>query len=324
MGRRRLRTLFAAKNGDLYGTTFYGGQYNGGTLFKLHPNSSGFTETIVHSFGYGQDAAYPMAAVIEVNGILYGMTNGGGAYTNTRLCGTYGGSPNGCGTVYSVNPATGAEQVLHSFGKVGDGTNPYRAPLINVAGTLYGTTYLGGANASCGTVFSIGTDGSNERVIHSFLNAPRDGCGPLAGVINVNGTLYGTTCCGGGNYCPNHCEGTLFSVDLSNGQEQMLHEFGNGKDGSEPDAGLIAVKGVLYGTTGIGGGTPCLSDLGCGTIFNYVPSTSSPVYAVLHRFKKPADGVNPSSPLFYSQHAFFGTTVYGGKKGLGTGVKLEP
>ncbi len=196
--------------------------------------------------------------MIEVNGTLYGTTNAGGTYTNQRLCKDSGGSPNGtCGTVYSVNPATGTEQVLHSFGKFGDGASPFTA-LLNVGGTLYGTTDLGGTNQFCGTVFSIGADGSGERVVHSFLNNPRDGCNPFASLINVKGTLYGTTCCGGGYYC-SHCEGTLFSVDLSTGEEQVLHNFGNGDDGSEPVAAVTNVQGVLYGTTNIGGGTSCLS-----------------------------------------------------------------
>jgi|HubBroStandDraft_4_1064222.scaffolds.fasta_scaffold00036_38 uncharacterized repeat protein (TIGR03803 family) len=323
-GAASFATLLADKSGNLYGTTFYGGTYDGGTLFKLHPTSSGYTESIVHSFGYGQDAAYPISGVIEVKGTLYGTTVGGGAYTNTGLCKTYGGSPNGtCGTVYSVNPATGAEQVLHSFGKPGpDGANPFAA-LLNVGGTLYGTTDLGGALSGCGTVFSIGTDGSGERVVHSFLNNPRDGCNPFASLIAVDGSLYGTTCCGGGYYCP-HCEGALFSIDLSTGKEQVLHKFGNGPDGSQPVAALLDVRGVLYGTTSIGGGTSCFSGNGCGTIFSFAPSTSSPAYKVLYNFK--ATGTHGNSPrdaLLYSHGAFYGATTYGGKKGLGTGIKLR-
>jgi uncharacterized repeat protein (TIGR03803 family) len=59
----------------------------------------------------------------------------------------------GYGTVFSLNPGTDAENVLHSFGSGTDGRNPY-AGLINAKGTLYGTTYAGGAYGD-GTVFSI-------------------------------------------------------------------------------------------------------------------------------------------------------------------------
>ena len=322
-GAASLATLLADKSGDLYGTTFYGGKYDGGTLFKLHPTSSGYKETIVHSFGYGQDGAYPISSVIEVKGILYGTTNGGGAFTDQQLCGLSGGVPNGtCGTVYSVDPVTGTEQVLHSFGKYGDGAVPFAA-LLDVSGTLYGTTDLGGSVPLCGTVFSIGTNGSAEQVVHSFVNAPRDGCDPFASLIDVKHTLYGTTCCGGGNYCANHCEGTLFSVDLATGKEQVLHKFGNGPDGSEPVAALVNVRGVLYGTTNIGGGTSCSSGDGCGTIFSFVPSPSNPVYNQVYDFTGGNDGSGPAAALLYSNGAFYGTTVRGGKHNLGTAVKLR-
>lgn len=318
-GAASAATLVADKSGDLYGTTVYGGEYDEGTLFKLHPSSSGFAETIVHNFGYGQDGEYPLSGMIEVNGMLYGTTLGGGTYTNKNICIV---APNDtCGTVYSLNPATGAEQVLHSFGQIGDGANPFDAPL-DVAGTMYGTTYAGGSNAACGTVYSIGADGSGEKIVHSFLNAP-DGCDPLDSLIAVKGTLYGTTASGGGNFC-SHCEGTLFGVDISTSKEQVLHQFGEGKDGSEPVDALVNVRGVLYGTTSIGGRSSCDSGLGCGTIFSLAPSPSSASYKVLHRFTGGADGSQPYAELLYTNGALYGTTIAGGKRGLGTGVKLAP
>ncbi len=322
-GAASFATLLADKSGNLYGTTFYGGKYDGGTLFKLHPTSSGYTETIVHSFGHGRDGLYPISSVIEVSGMLYGTTVGGGTHINQSLCEEYAGVPNGtCGTVYRVNPATGAERVLHSFGKTGDGSSPFAAPL-SVAGTLYGTTDLGGSSYYCGTVFSIGTDGRGERVVHSFLNAGQhDGCNPFASLIDVKGTLYGTTCCGGGNFC-GHCEGTLFSVDTSTGKEQVLHEFGASQDGSEPVAGLVDVRGVLYGTTTIGGQSSCVNGDGCGVIFSLTASTSSPAYSVLYQFTGGSDGAGPGDTLLYSNRVFYATTTSGGKKGLGTGVKLR-
>ena len=286
-GAASFGTLFSDRNGDLYGTTFYGGQYGGGTLFKLHPKpAGGYTETVVHSFGSGQDGAYPASAVIEIQGTLYGTTVGGGTNTNSGCARPTVFSPNGtCGTVYRVNPATGAERVLHSFGQGNDGANPW-ASLLDVGGTLYGTTYLGGAPQQhlCGTVFSIGVDGSNERVVHPFYNVP-DGCNPLANLIDVNGTLYSTTCCGGGNFSGAIREGTLYSLDPSTGTEHVLHKFaaldGSKPDGSEPVDPVVNVHGVLYGVTTIGGTGLCDTN-GCGTVFSYAPSPTNPAYAVLH------------------------------------------
>ena len=79
--------------------------------------------------------------------------------------------------------------------------------MISVNGTLYGTTAFGGSQASDlgdGTVFTIGANGS-ETVRHRFTGT--DGAHPNAGLIDVNGTLYGTTSGGGkSDY------GTVFGV----------------------------------------------------------------------------------------------------------------
>lgn len=328
-GAASFSTLLADDRGNLYGTTFYGGQYNAGTVFKLQPTSKGYAETILHSFGDGQDGAYPITGLIEVGGTLYGTTTGGGAYSNQTLCGHYGSVPNGtCGTVYRLNAATGAERVLHSFGKLGDGAAPYAA-LLDVGDTLYGTTDLGGEIPRCGTVFSIRKDGRGERIVHNFLNAQHsDGCNPFAGLISVNGVLYGTTSGGGGNFCA-HCQGTLFSVDLSTGREQVLHEFGQiyssyTQDGSEPAAAVLNVHGVLYGTTQMGGIASCANFYGCGTIFSYAPSSSSTAYNTLYQFDGHSRGGGPRDALLYSHGVFFGTTVYGGKKDLGTAIRVSP
>jgi uncharacterized repeat protein (TIGR03803 family) len=130
--------------GTLYGTTYGGGTYYYGTVFKI---TRGGTETVLHSFGGSGDGTYPYAGMINVKGTLYGTTVAGGPST----CRYY--TLTGCGTVFSITPS-GTERVLHSFaGGSGDGANPY-AGLINVKGTFYGTTAGGGANDD-GIVFSL-------------------------------------------------------------------------------------------------------------------------------------------------------------------------
>jgi uncharacterized repeat protein (TIGR03803 family) len=95
--------------------------------------------------------------------------------------------------------------VLHSFGNGADGTYP-KAGLTDVNGTLYGTTYSGGAHGT-GTVFSISTTGT-ESVVHSF-GSPNDGAAPWTSLIAANGTLYGTTYSGGA-----FRSGTVFALSL--------------------------------------------------------------------------------------------------------------
>lgn len=67
------------KEGDLYGTTMFGGASNYyGTVFKLSKSSSGsWTETVLHSFD-GNDGFYPEAPVTLRGGWLFGTTTNGG------------------------------------------------------------------------------------------------------------------------------------------------------------------------------------------------------------------------------------------------------
>ena len=84
-----------------------------------------------------------------------------------------------------------------------------------------------------------------EQVLHSFGDVP-DGAAPEAGLIDVKGTLYGTTEQGGA-----HNAGAVYSFDLSTGTETVLYSFCSQQDCSDgwaPEAGLIDVGGVLYGT----------------------------------------------------------------------------
>jgi uncharacterized repeat protein (TIGR03803 family) len=179
-------------HGKLYGTTSTGGAYNLGTVFAISLSSGG--ESVLHSFGDGSgDGASPQyVRLVELNGILFGTTEYGGA--------------NGLGTVFSITPS-GAESVLYSFsGYPGDGSHPY-AGLINVNGTLYGTTYNGGVgNANSGTVFSLTPSGS-ETILYAFSNDATSGGAPTDSLIFVHGTLYGTTSQGGASGY-----GTVFSL----------------------------------------------------------------------------------------------------------------
>ena len=237
-----------------YGTTENGGADNRcdggcGTVFRITRSGR---EKVLHSFGAGGDGAEPAASLIEVKGTLYGTTIDGGAYS----CGSYG---YGCGTVFSITLG-GTEKVLYSFRGGPDGNGPGR--LIELKGTLYGTTGAGGAY-NRGTVFSI-TPSGIERVLHSF-GAVGDGEGPIDGLIAAKGTLYGTTVYGGAYSCGSgdSC-GTVFSI-TPGGTENVLHSFGSGTDGFIPEAGLINVKGTLYGTTYEGG------TLKRGTVFTLTP-----------------------------------------------------
>lgn len=239
--------------GTLYGTTNLGGASGYGTVFSVATTG---LETVLYSFGGGPDGAYPGASLVDVNGILYGTTVDGG----DSKCGS-----SGCGTVFSVTKGR-SEKVLHRFGGGSDGAYPY-ASLINVKGTLYGTTFHGGGFGGPGTVFSIKATGA-EKVLYRFGASGSDGLYPFAALTGVNGTLYGTTLDGGGSGY-----GTVFGITTA-GKEKVLHSFGGGHDGANPYASLLDVDDKLYGTTYYGGGYGCHGRnhaTGCGTAFAITP-----------------------------------------------------
>ncbi len=223
-------------------------------------------------------------------------------------------------------------KVAYSFGAAPDGSTP-QASLIDVGGTLYGTTNFGGAGGSCGgTVFSL-TPSGMEKVLHSFAGNGTDGCNPQAALIDVGGKLYGTTIgggmygCGiysGYNYDP--C-GTVFSI-TPDGKEKVLHYFGGygSGDGGDPSAPLIDVKGTLYGTTWLGGHHFCPQSgypFRCGTVFAV---TLAGVEKVLYDFHRRSDANYPRAGLIHVGRTLYGTT-YGDRnscpgKGCGAVFRL--
>lgn len=126
-------------------------------------------------------------------------------------------------------------------------------------------------------------------------------------IFDAFGNLFGTTSAGGAYY-----GGTVFELSPANGTwtETLLHEFGNGADGSNPTASLVwDSAGNLYGTTTIGG------DNSFGTVFEMTPAEGGTWNeTVLHSFEYgTADGQTPGSALVLNKSGnLYGTTVEGG------------
>jgi uncharacterized repeat protein (TIGR03803 family) len=203
--------LIMDSTGNLYGTTSGGGNMNidcnngCGVVFKLAPNGSGgYTESVLYSFGSGNDGAIPQGGLItDSAGNFYGTTSEGGSSNSGTV---FKLAPNGSGG-YS-------ESVLHSFNgfQNPDGSGPEGSLVMDSAGSLYGTTVGGGIGN--GTVFKLAPNGSGgyvESILHAF-SAGTDGASPQAGlIIDSTGKLYGTTVNGGNPACNNGC-GTAFEI----------------------------------------------------------------------------------------------------------------
>jgi uncharacterized repeat protein (TIGR03803 family) len=299
--------LIRDAEGNLYGTTLYGGAGTGcyqyyaqpgcGTVFKLSKTGK---ETVLHSFKGGTDGELPWAGVIQDNeGNLYGTTWLGGGK------GCYEGY--GCGTVFRLSK-TGKETVLHSFSQT-DGDGPL-AGVILANGNLYGTTSYGGANNGLGTVFMLTKTGKFFSELYAF-SGQGDGAVPYAGLIrDANGTLYGTTAARGAyNY------GTVFKLSTT-GQETTLHSFTGGSDGESPRAPVIRdAKGNLYGTT------LAQANGGSGTVFKLSKTGKE---TTLHTFTGGADGGTPYAGLIQDAKGNLYGTTYNGGTGFGVVFKLTP
>ncbi|HEY2473776.1 MAG TPA: choice-of-anchor tandem repeat GloVer-containing protein [Candidatus Cybelea sp.] len=99
--------LVADRSGNLYGTTAAGGASGGyGTVFKLSPSGSGFTESVVYTFqGYPSDGEHPYSGlIIDSKGNLLGPTFNGGSSGCGNQRGVRALSTVGCGTIFSIAP----------------------------------------------------------------------------------------------------------------------------------------------------------------------------------------------------------------------------
>jgi uncharacterized repeat protein (TIGR03803 family) len=325
--------------GVIYGTTYAGGagrcgsRTGCGTVFALDPKTG--AERVLYSFcsqSNCADGKGPETGLTDVNGKLYGTTSEGGG---SQSC------YNGCGTVLSLDPSTGAETVLHAFcseENCADGADPH-STLTLVGGALIGTTVEGGSDLfglnGSGTVYAINPDTGAETVVYAFCSQKglycADGWEPAGGVTNVNGLLYGTTLDGGA-----HDYGAVFAVNPRKGSEKLLYSFcsqADCVDGERPVSGLTLVDGLLYGAAYAGGasGTGNCYGYGCGVIFALNPDTGAEnvAYSFCSR-QKCRDGATPESDLIDVSGVLYGTTVQGGSRGCenhegcGTAFSLAP
>jgi uncharacterized repeat protein (TIGR03803 family) len=282
--------------GDIYGTTAFGGAHGSGTVYELKLSSKGvWKETVIHNFG--TVGKTPQGNIVfDKDGNLYGTTFYGGRY--------------GKGTVWELSPngkGGWISKTLHTFGAASDGANPYAGVTLDAEGNAYGTTWIGGAN-NAGVVFELSPKPSgpwDESVLYNFSGAGSvgglifDAKGNLYGnifygmvfelipgsshewtettlamvgsgaestlVFDSEGNLYGTTLDGGSSLM-----GSVFELAPETGglwSQTTLHSFTGGEDGSRSDVGVtLDSKGHIYGTTYAGGGTGC-GGSGCGVVF---------------------------------------------------------
>lgn len=314
--------LVMDKTGALYGTLTEGGQYGGGTVFKLTPpakKGGSWTETTIYSFLAALfDGADPVdrgSLVFDKAGNLYGTTKANGQF--------------GYGTVFELTPLvsseTWTETTLYSFGSGIDAQNPDFG-LTMFGNALYGATSHGGKSGA-GAIFKltppIKAGGAwTETVLYSFTSGSDGGGPPASPTVSSTGVLYGTAGEGGlyGN-------GVVYQLSppakgSSEWTETVLHNFPEGTDdGVAPSAGVILDKqGALYGTTYYSSGP-----FPFGLVFKLAPPSWEET--ILYDFTGKSDGIYPQGSLaFDSSGALYGTTSGLGQQGGDQGAvfKLTP
>lgn len=151
--------LLRDRNGNLYGSTGWGGTHGWGTIFKVDSNN---VESVLYSFTGGADGGYPTAVLLDQAGNLYGTESGG--------CDCYA-----LGTVFKVD-LDGKYTMLYAFTGGRDGSGPEAGLVRDAAGNLYGTTAYGGDLNTCVQ--------SNRRLVTRSASYPPvmwppNGCGTI-------------------------------------------------------------------------------------------------------------------------------------------------
>jgi uncharacterized repeat protein (TIGR03803 family) len=299
-GSNPLASLTQGTNGNLYGTTFLGGESKFcrrcGTIFSVTTAGKLTSHNFCLQAGC-TDGSNPYAGLLlATDGNLYGVTSSGGV--------------SGDGTIFKITPG-GKFTTLHSFDST-NGADPLVALVEGTDGNLYGTTRLGGSNG-LGTFFRI-TLGGTFTKLHDF---DMSGNGPSGLVQATNGNFYGTTSGGG-----THNSGTVFRIS-KDGTLKTLYNFCVHTicpDGAFPLGSLVqAADGKLYGTTSRGGIN------NNGTIFTITLLGTLTYFYAFCAETLCADGTNPDAGLVQATDGnFYGTTSAGGASGYGTLFQITP
>jgi uncharacterized repeat protein (TIGR03803 family) len=296
-------TLVMDSQGDLYGTTVYGGANDIGTVFMWQRKAH--RVRLVHSFGSRQpdgtnsDGAFPRAGLVrDAKGNLYGTTSEGGAYN--------------LGLVFEISLPDNRFRVVHYFSGSSKGYEPLGGVVALSNGTLYGTTAQGGTYRE-GVLYSLDKQ-KRYRVLASF-NRDSVGANPKTPLVfDGRRSLYGITALGG-----EQDAGTLFQATLL-GSVRVLYSFSayETNEGEERTGIVMDRQGRIYGATA---GANVWNIHGNGEIFRYEkPGKLVPIYT----FVRPQqEGAHPIALVVGSAGLLYSVTTSGGLFGNGTLISID-
>jgi len=233
--------LVQDSKGNFYGATSAGGSKGLGTVYKLSLTSTGWKETVLHSFTGNPDGVEPLifqtALTLDGLGNIYGSTYTGGAASG--------------GIVFELIPQTSGawkEKILYTFQRGADGYEPLTGVILDKSGNVYGTTLLGGTSPGSGDVFELtAANGYAKTILHDFnvLTDPAKET-PHGLFFDASGNLYGTT------------EYALYKLthESSGRSETVLWAFDNSQDqgaNTVYQPAIMDAQGNFWGATLWGG-----------------------------------------------------------------------
>ena len=274
--------MIKATDGKLYGVTETGGTNGVGTIFSYDAATATYT-TVYNMTSTG--GSKPVRGLVQVGTKLYGMCSEGGT--------------SNLGTLFDYNLTGGVFTKRVDFTGTANGSKPRGRLVLAANGSLYGTTYLGGANAK-GVIFQFNPTTNAYTKRWDFTTAT--GSQPFAGLMKAsNNLLYGVTFNGG--TAPNN-GGVLFSFNTTGPVYAVLHEF-VAADGINPLAELTqATNGLIYGSASASGANSG------GTLFSF--NITGSVFTKLIDMA-PATGSSPFGRMIQASNTLlYGLTNRGG------------
>jgi uncharacterized repeat protein (TIGR03803 family) len=269
---------------SLFGIQTYGGTSDGGTIYSIKKDGTGF---MVHHQFDNATGTYPVSKLAYFDGKLFGTTTQGGNFGN--------------GVLYTINTDGTGYRVLHHF-ETGDFAAGSVSGNISITsnGRIFGSFnqfYV--VNFNYSRFFKVDTSGQNFEPFHGVDQRENGHNNQSILLLNDETIFFATSEMG------RYDGGVINVTDTSGVSGASLYHLGYSADGFRPAEGLIkASDGKLYGTTDIGGVR------GNGTVF--AVNTDGTAFTKLHEFTD-AEGFDPSGKLLEaSDGKLYGTCYYGG------------
>ncbi len=295
IGANPAGSLMLVSDSLIFGLTAHGGIYNKGVLFQYNINSGIYSKKV--DFDGALLGNSPLGYLIQgADGMLYGMTNRGGA--------------NDMGVLFKYNLASASCTKAIDFDSI-NGSYPAGSLMLAIDGMIYGMTEMGGAN-DWGILFQYNPSTSVIANKLDFAGTSTGGS-PYGTLMQAfDGNLYGMTNIGGYNGL-----GVLFQYNPVTAVYNKQFDFG-ANNGRYPVGSLMyATDGNIYGLTSEGGAF----DL--GTLFEYNPVTFA--FAKKFDFSGSNDGSYPMGSLIQASDGnLYGITKWGGGYDFGTLYQYNP